>query len=233
MTSTILSYILVMLGVICFILPSWQVVYNKKKNGLKSITKIGKWIIAVSVLLVITGIWNINQKISDDKAIRDDLTDSFTIALKRINPNLKYDPKNNKVSNYIITGVSGGIVGIGDNNTTANNIVGVDMNGMSGSRNINNKPSMSSIINFYELYAVIKDVKEKYGINNNNLQVLYLKNTNGIFYKDEIREELVKDGYVLIGEATVNKNFINLYRNSGIGVSLFKGETTLVIGNLY
>ncbi len=85
-TSTNLNYLLVILGAVCFLLPSTDIIQTKRKRG-GTVSKKSKWMIVVSMILVIVGLWNTrvlkNEKVKNDKAIRQDLTDSFNTALEK------------------------------------------------------------------------------------------------------------------------------------------------------
>ena len=60
MTSTTLSYCLVIISIIAFILPIWDAINNTSKKGLKRITRIGWFCIATALIMAILSILNIN-----------------------------------------------------------------------------------------------------------------------------------------------------------------------------
>ena len=110
MTSTTLSYCLVIISIIAFILPIWDAINNTSKKGLKRITRIGWFCIATALIMAILSILNINatnkEKIISEKsadsirnADKAQIISSVQKALKE--NNLSFNPNTNKVEQIV------------------------------------------------------------------------------------------------------------------------------------
>lgn len=99
MTSTTYSYIGIAIAIACFLIPTWQAIFNKKGKGLNRITRLGYAMFVVAILFGLISFLSIGatnrDRNSDKKEVVDEVTNNVDNALKKYG--LRYDSKTNTI----------------------------------------------------------------------------------------------------------------------------------------
>ena len=228
--STILSIILIILGVASLIIPSWQLIYNKRHKGVKAITIIGRLMLITSLLLVIAGIGNVfvlnKEKAQDDIALRKDLTDSFNKALKNIDSTLKFDPSSNRIVNKYFNNNNAVVINGGTDNSFINNTISAPPP----------RPLLSTLIDTAQFFSNFKEFEKQNKISGKSVYFLIVTYTNGNQYFMDFKKMFTARNYTVIEPAIGLR--LESFKNPipiqyGINFTISNGKIGVVIGNLY
>jgi hypothetical protein len=225
MTSAIVTYILIVLGGVATLLTAIEIIHNKKKKGIKSVTNIGWWVIGTIFIMTLLSALNLtltnSEKETADRLLRKDLTDSFKIALNTFDSSLRYDAYSNKIINTI-------------NNY---NQTGVVLNAspyanFNGNTFINQpegyKPGLTALVPINKIINDADSIATAYKLTDRIMNILFVYNTDGFLYYNEIKDALKSKNYTIGSvQLTPDRSF-----RAGIEVGINNKKLFMVIGNL-
>ncbi|HET7116883.1 MAG TPA: hypothetical protein VFI29_10355 [Hanamia sp.] len=232
MNSTNLNYLSVLGAIICLILPVKDLITNPNNadKWYKRITGFGwiflsasiYWGIISMIIIHVVG----NEKIQDGKALRNDLSDSFNVAVQRLDTSWKYNILSNKIE-----GKGGGMpfIYMHDNKSTR-------LYGNSFQQTSIQEGKRDFISSFPNIRAGLVDSLRKivsiHHLKDSSVYLVFMYNTNGYLYFNELQALLESNNYKVIAPV-FNVKWNDESLNLGINFRKHEGKIAVVVGNLF
>ena len=163
---------------------------------------------------------------TSNKALRNDLTDSFNIALKRLDTSLVYNSLFNRITTANNTTINTGVIVMNASNN-------VNFTGNTISQTNVNRPEFNSVIDTAKILEFLEKFAKEQHITDKSVYILLVYKTNGYRYWLDIKKMLNSRGYSIINTVLIPMSKLNIEPNYGISLTIYENKIGVIVPDFY